>query len=99
MIIVENALRVATINSLGDFMLFISKLLVTLLTLLVAVLFVKEPNTEYLDFVQYKYHSLTFIVVGTIAFLIAHCFFTVYEVDILEGNEFFSIFVNDNKFY
>jgi solute carrier family 44 (choline transporter-like protein), member 1 len=43
-IIVENSLRVATINSVGDFMLFLSKIAVTAINLLLAIMFLEVPT-------------------------------------------------------
>jgi solute carrier family 44 protein 1 (choline transporter-like protein) len=45
-IIVENSLRVAVINSVGDFMLLLAKITVTLLTLLVAVFVLDVPLND-----------------------------------------------------
>jgi solute carrier family 44 (choline transporter-like protein), member 1 len=45
-LIVENSLRVAAINSVGDFMLFLAKMTVTALTLLVAVFLLKVPHDD-----------------------------------------------------
>ncbi len=43
LIVVENALRVATINSVGDFMLFLAKMSVTVVTVIIAVLMLEIP--------------------------------------------------------
>jgi solute carrier family 44 protein 1 (choline transporter-like protein) len=45
-IIVENSVRIAVINSVGDFMLFLAKISVTLLTLLVAVFLLDVPLND-----------------------------------------------------
>lgn len=42
-LIVDNSLRVATINTVGDFMLFLAKISVTALTLILSLLWFKIP--------------------------------------------------------
>ncbi len=71
----ENALRIATINSVGDFMLFLSKIFVTGITAAIAI-----PILNIYSIEEAKSQILSIIIVCLIAFLIAHCFFTVYEV-------------------
>ena len=46
-IIAENALRMATINSVGDFMLFLAKLIVSAITLLIAVFWIHNPLENF----------------------------------------------------
>jgi solute carrier family 44 protein 1 (choline transporter-like protein) len=43
LIVMENALRIIAINSVGDFMLFLSKISVTTTTLLLAVIWLQVP--------------------------------------------------------
>ena len=43
MIIVENSLRVAAINSVGDFLLFIAKVVVSLLSVVIAIFWLQVP--------------------------------------------------------
>lgn len=74
-IIVENSLRVATINSVGDFMLFLAKVLVTGITLAFSV-----PILQIYTLAAFKTQVLSVLLVSAISFLIAHCFFTIYEV-------------------
>lgn len=74
-IIVENSLRVATINSVGDFMLFLAKVLVTGITLAFSV-----PILQIYTLAAFKTQILSVLLVSAISFLIAHCFFTIYEV-------------------
>lgn len=76
-IIVENSLRIATINSVGDFLLFLSKLAVTAITLIVAVFALDVPIS---DLEQLKFRILPLVLVAIISFLIAHTFFTIYEM-------------------
>lgn len=42
-LIIENSFRIAIINSFGDFILFLSKLTVTILTLILAVFWMRVP--------------------------------------------------------
>lgn len=98
-IVVENSLRIAAINTVGDFMLFLSKLAVTALTLFLGIYWFKIPiddplkkvffliltflsliNLYYIKIHEIKIFLLPLAVVAIISFLIAHCFFTVYEV-------------------
>lgn len=71
--LVSNALRVATINSLGDFVLFLGKCLVTALTGLVGVLLLKN-NLEL------HFYAIPILVICIFAFFIAHCMLSVYEM-------------------
>ena len=43
MLIIENSMRVAVVNSLGDFFLFLSKIIVTAGTLVIAVFILDVP--------------------------------------------------------
>lgn len=42
-VVVENAVRVSAINSVGDFLLFLAKISVTVITLIVALFVFKIP--------------------------------------------------------
>ena len=54
-VVVENALRVTAINSVGDFVLFLAKLSVTVITLLVALFVFKIPlNSNVSNFYIFK---------------------------------------------
>lgn len=74
-IILENSLRILAINTVGDFMLFLSKILVSAITLAISV-----PILEMYTFDIVKTEVFSIILIIIISFLIAHCFFTVYEV-------------------
>eukprot|EP00058_Branchiostoma_floridae_P004452 XP_002589940.1 hypothetical protein BRAFLDRAFT_127837 [Branchiostoma floridae] len=74
-VLVSNALRVAALNSIGDFCLFLGKVAVVAATVVVGI----ELLQNRADLTYYPVP----IVLGAIsAFLIAHCFFTVYEMAI-----------------
>lgn len=71
--LVSNALRVATINSVGDFILFLGKLTVTALTAILGILLMK--HNEDLHF------SAVPVFAGCVfAFFVAHCILSVYEM-------------------
>uniref|UniRef100_A0A1B0CT90 Choline transporter-like protein n=1 Tax=Lutzomyia longipalpis TaxID=7200 RepID=A0A1B0CT90_LUTLO len=74
-ILSNNALRVFVINSVGDFVLFLGKAFVVLCTVLVGMEVIQQkPGIQ---------HSwVVLILVGLFAYLVAHCFLTVYEMTI-----------------
>ncbi|XP_038625431.1 choline transporter-like protein 1 isoform X2 [Tachyglossus aculeatus] len=77
-IIVENALRVAAINTVGDFMLFLGKVLIVCSTGLAGIMLLNYQQ-------DYTVWVLPLIIVCLFAFLVAHCFLSIYEmvVDVL----------------
>uniref|UniRef100_A0A3Q3W1J7 Choline transporter-like protein n=1 Tax=Mola mola TaxID=94237 RepID=A0A3Q3W1J7_MOLML len=87
-ILVENALRVATINAVGDFVLFLGKILIVTSTAFTGVLLMnyQRDYTEWL---------LPLVIVCLFSFLVAHCFLSVFEivVDVL-----FLCFAIDTKY-
>ncbi|XP_071313258.1 choline transporter-like protein 1 isoform X2 [Trachinotus anak] len=87
-ILVENALRVATINAIGDFVLFLGKILIVTTTAFAGVLLLnyQRDYTEWL---------LPLIIVCLFSFLVAHCFLSIFEivVDVL-----FLCFAIDTKY-
>ena len=73
-LIVTNALRWATINSLGGFILFLSKLGIVAVTVFMGyecMVTEKEGLT---------YVRVPLVVVGVGCYCVAHCFISVYEV-------------------
>ena len=55
LLIVENSVRIATINSVGDFMLFLAKISVTAITLVISVFVLKVPTDDVsFDFLRDK---------------------------------------------
>lgn len=52
-LIVDNSLRVATINTVGDFMLFLAKVAVTAITLLIGVIWFQVPIHDPLNNVNF----------------------------------------------
>uniref|UniRef100_A0A673GW20 Choline transporter-like protein n=1 Tax=Sinocyclocheilus rhinocerous TaxID=307959 RepID=A0A673GW20_9TELE len=87
-ILVENALRVATINTVGDFVLFLGKILIVSCTAFTGVLALNYQR-DYTEWV------LPLIIVCLFAFLVAHCFLSIFEivVDVL-----FLCFAIDTKY-
>ncbi|XP_032941213.1 long-chain fatty acid transport protein 6 isoform X3 [Catharus ustulatus] len=87
-ILVENALRVAAINTVGDFMLFLGKVLIVCSTGLAGVMLLNYQR-------DYTIWVLPLIIVCLFAFLVAHCFLSIYEmvVDVL-----FLCFAIDTKY-
>lgn len=77
LLITKNILRIAMINTVGDFLLLLCKLSIASISVVLAMIWLQVPtdNVESL-----KMSALPLITVALIAFLIAHCFFTVYEM-------------------
>ncbi|XP_018567705.1 choline transporter-like protein 1 [Anoplophora glabripennis] len=71
----SNLLRVAAINSVGDFVLFLGKVVVVLVTVLIGIKILQNKEG-----VQHIWVPLT--LAGLFAYLISHCFMTVYEMAI-----------------
>ncbi|GIX76664.1 choline transporter-like 1 [Caerostris darwini] len=72
-ILVSNALQVATINSVGDFILFLGKCSVAAITAFFSVLILKN-NPEL------HFYAIPVILITIIAYFIAHCVLSVYEM-------------------
>ncbi|KAM3623073.1 uncharacterized protein V6R79_006451 [Siganus canaliculatus] len=87
-ILVENALRVAAINTVGDFVLFLGKVLIVSCTAFAGVLALNYQR-------EYTVWVLPLLIVCMFAFLVAHCFLSVFEnvVDVL-----FLCFAVDTKY-
>ncbi|XP_035274688.1 choline transporter-like protein 1 [Anguilla anguilla] len=87
-ILVENALRVAAINTVGDFVLFLGKVLIVSCTAFAGVLALNYQR-------DYTVWVLPLLIVCLFAFLVAHCFLSIYEivVDVL-----FLCFAVDTKY-
>ncbi|XP_068596293.1 choline transporter-like protein 1 [Brachionichthys hirsutus] len=87
-ILVENALRVATINGVGDFVLFLGKVLIVASTAFAGVLLLNYQR-------DYAEWLLPLVIVCLFSFLAAHCFLSIFEivVDVL-----FLCFAIDTKY-
>ncbi|XP_018324863.1 CTL-like protein 1 [Agrilus planipennis] len=72
-VLTQHALQVATINTLGDFILFLGKCLVTALTGVVGLyLFRKNPDLTF--------YAAPTLLVCVFAFFVAHCILSLYEM-------------------
>ncbi|KAK9502789.1 hypothetical protein O3M35_011495 [Rhynocoris fuscipes] len=72
-VLVNNALRVTAINTVGDFVLVMAKVLVVLVTVFFGTFVLGEKEGV---------HHMWFPVAlaGLFAYFVSHCFFTVYEM-------------------
>ncbi|KAI1295760.1 Choline transporter-like protein 1 [Halotydeus destructor] len=71
--IVSNALRVATINSVGDFILFLGKCGVTALTAAIGTYVFKQND-------KLEFFAAPVILTSIVAYFIAHSIFSIYEM-------------------
>ncbi|XP_054015045.1 choline transporter-like protein 1 isoform X2 [Hylaeus anthracinus] len=69
----SNILRVAAINSVGDFVLFLGKVLVVTLTVVSGIYLVQKKEGLHHPWVPIA-------LAGVFAFLVAHCFISIYEM-------------------
>lgn len=70
--IVSNALQIAVINSVGDFILFLGKCFVTAATGSIGLLILKKNTGLY-------FYAAPVFVTCIFAFFIAHCVISLYE--------------------
>lgn len=72
-VIINNALRLATLNSVGDFILFLGKVIVTAVTGCIGLLIFKEdPDLHF--------YAVPTLVTLIFAFFVAHSVISLYEV-------------------
>lgn len=69
----SHALQVATINSVGDFILFLGKCLVTAVTGTIGLYFFRRDP-------ELKFYAAPTLLVCIFAFFVAHCILSLYEV-------------------
>lgn len=74
-ILVNNALRVFAINSVGDFVLFLGKVFIVTVTVLIGMELIQNKIG-----IRHTWVPLT--VAGIFAYAISNCFITVYEMTI-----------------
>lgn len=72
-ILVSNALQVATINSVGDFILFLGKCGVTAITTFASILLMKNDP-------ELHFYAIPVLLVCVFSYFIAHCVLSVYEM-------------------
>lgn len=90
-VIVGNALRLVAINSIGDFILFLAKCLVTLI-IGSAALFTLRSKPEL------HFHAIPIIIICIFAFFIAHCVISLYEVTQCENKIFKFLYASLNSY-
>ncbi|XP_017760049.1 PREDICTED: choline transporter-like protein 1 isoform X2 [Eufriesea mexicana] len=69
----SNILRVVAINSVGDFVLFLGKVLVVTLTVVSGIYLIQKKEGLH-------YPWVPIALAGLFAFLVAHCFISIYEM-------------------
>lgn len=69
----SNILRVAAINSVGDFVLFLGKVLVVTLTVITGIYLIQKKEDLHHPWVPIA-------LAGLVAFLVSHCFISIYEM-------------------
>ncbi|KAK9299426.1 hypothetical protein QLX08_007543 [Tetragonisca angustula] len=69
----SNILRVAAINSVGDFVLFLGKVMVVTLTVVSGIYLIQKKEGLH-------YPWIPIALAGVFAFLVAHCFISIYEM-------------------
>uniref|UniRef100_A0A182XV08 Choline transporter-like protein n=1 Tax=Anopheles stephensi TaxID=30069 RepID=A0A182XV08_ANOST len=74
-LLTSNALRVFAINSVGDFVLALAKVFVVVATGLIGMELIQRKAGLHHPYVP-------LILVGIFAYLVAHCFMTVYEMTV-----------------
>lgn len=72
-VLVSNALQLATLNSIGDFILFLGKCFVTAVTGSLGLLLLKRDE-------NLKFYAIPVLVIAIFSFFIAHCVLSLYEV-------------------
>lgn len=90
-----NSLQVLAINSVGDFVLLLGKVFVVLATVLIGIELIQVTTMTFKVRVEalqtfncfknkpgLHYTSVPVIICGVFAFLVCHCFLTVYEMTI-----------------
>ena len=76
-LILSKSFKIAIVNLVADFILFVGKIVVVLITLLVGIEFIKDKEEK----LNYSWGPL--LIPTIFSYFIAHCFLTVYEVSLL----------------
>lgn len=74
-VVLTNMLQVATVNSVGDLMLFLAKVAITGIVCCIALPVMHADPTLHL-------YAVPLIVTAVFAYFITHCVFSVYEVSV-----------------
>lgn len=69
----NNALQIAVINGIGDFVLFLGKCFVTAATGSIGLLFMRQDP-------RLHFYAAPIFIICAFAFIIAHCVISLYEV-------------------
>lgn len=71
--LVQNALQISVINSIGDCILFLAKCTAALLTGLIAVVYFQQDDRLY-------FYAVPVLLTIVFAYFVAHCVISVFEV-------------------
>lgn len=82
-----NSLQVATINGVGDFILFLGKLAVGIVCGAISILLLRHRDDIH-------FYMIPCLFIGVFAFLIAHVILSLYEVTALRENNGFLFFAS-----
>lgn len=88
--LVSNALQVATINGVGDFVLFLGKLFVAVVCALVSILLLKSRDNV-------NFYVVPVLIIGLFSFFIAHVILSLYEVSGWDGWRRLRWFLRNNN--
>ncbi|CAG7662769.1 unnamed protein product [Allacma fusca] len=90
-IITSNALRLATINSIGDFVLFLAKITIVALTTLCGY-YIFQANLSEGETLEGEWGLIG--IGAVLAYFISHCFISIYEMTV---DTIFICFCEDTK--
>ena len=83
----SNMLQVATINGVGDFILFLGKLAVAAVCGLISILILRDRT-------DVNFYVAPVVVISIFAFFIAHVILSLYEVSLNVVSRLQNIFLN-----
>lgn len=83
-LLIRNALRVAVVDKVADFLLFLGKIMITLATSFVGVVLLQMPEVvpgwDAPD--VGRFWAVPLIMIALLSYIVASCFMTVYEMAI-----------------
>lgn len=71
--IMNNAIKFTTLNSAGDFILFLGKCIVTLATTIISVIYLRQEEDLH-------FYAVPVLITAIFSFFIAHAILSLYEV-------------------
>jgi len=71
--LLQNALQISVINSIGDFVLFLAKCITASLTGLIAMLVFRNDQTLY-------FYAIPVLLTVVFSYFVAHCVISIFEV-------------------